>query len=205
MHDDRPLDSRKILIRQLCWCVGYGRSNTLQLCLTEGFIDGPSQKIKSWRKFQQASMLQDTHTLGEFLYKLIYGSKGQGGLVKSFTFAMRSWTFHSLQMRWQRGLFGILEFMVIDIDDSGDDDHDHEIFSSMVSTSIQVWAKTQSPSVELFWLRHIKVLASTSLVSRPLRMRISSFSFSSPFFAFLCRRLFVHEARHNGYTIGTNS
>ena len=124
---------------------------------------------------------------GRFSFVSCVGALALAWVVKSCNFAMRSWTFHSLQMRWQRGFRGILEFMVIDIDDSGDDDHDHEIFSSMVSTSIHVWAKTQIPSVELFWLRHIEVLASTSLVSRPLRMRISSFSFSSPFFAFPCR------------------
>ena len=33
MHDDRPLDSRKILIRQLCWCVGFGMGGEiLQFC-----------------------------------------------------------------------------------------------------------------------------------------------------------------------------
>lgn len=138
---------------------------------------------KTWRKFQQASMLEDTHTLGEFLYKLM-GARVRVCVVKSCNFAIRSWTFHSLQMRWQRDFRGILEFMVIDIDDKGDDDHDDDLFFH--GFKVHVWAKTQIPSAELFWLCHIEVLASTSLVSRRLRMRISSFSFSSPFFAFPC-------------------
>lgn len=63
---------------------------------------------------------------GRFSFVSCVGVLALAWVVKSCNFA-RSWTFHFLQMRWQRGLFGILEFMVIDIDDSRDDDHDHDL------------------------------------------------------------------------------
>ena len=122
---------------------------------------------------------------GRFSFVSCVGVLALAWVVESCNFAIRSWTSHFLPMRWQRGFPGILEFMVIDIDDKGYDDHDDDLF--FYGFNVHVWAKTQISTVELFWLCHIEVLASTSLVSRPLRMRISSFSFSSPFFAFLCR------------------
>ena len=64
---------------------------------------------------------------GRFSFVNCVGVLALAWVVESCNFAMRSWTFHSLQIRWQRGFRGILKFMVIHIDDKGDDGHDHDL------------------------------------------------------------------------------